>query len=80
MSDPIKYTVISQAGQACPWCRRAEELLRGADAPFDSVSLERDDLLEQAKIAGMTTVPIIYHGDRLVGGHDELVKYVKSEE
>lgn len=66
------YTVYTQAGRKCPHCRNAVELLYDKGLSFSIRPLDRDELLAVAGKAGMTTVPIIYHHDELIGGFKEL--------
>jgi glutaredoxin len=66
------YTIYTQAGRKCPYCEKAAELLESRNIPFSLRPLGRKELLELAAKANMTTVPIIYAGDNLVGGCDAL--------
>ena len=70
------FTITTQAGRKCPYCDKAAELLDNLGLPYRLRPLARSDLLEAASAAKMTTVPIIYHGVRLVGGFSELQDYV----
>lgn len=78
MSDPVGFTVISQAGFECPYCDAAERLLRERGYAYDTRKLKRSELLKAAADAKMSSIPIIYHGVRLVGGHAELVEYLDN--
>ena len=81
MSDPvIAFTVISQAGFKCPYCDAAVDLLDEKGLPYQVRKLSRSAVLEQAAAAKMSSIPIIYHGVRLVGGHKELVAYLLDME
>lgn len=75
----IWYTVISQAGKKCPWCDKAMALLDEKGEAYHIRSLPRTKLLEEADRAKMNTVPIIYHGIRLIGGYDDLVEYLEAD-
>lgn len=76
MSDPLKYNVIGRANFACPWCDKASDLLdeKGLDHTVEKLVL--DDLSKIADASGMNTVPIIYQGDMLIGGYQELVAHL----
>lgn len=76
----IGFTVISQAGRKCPWCERAVELLDTRGLTYSIRPLGRDQLLKEAERASMSTVPIIYHGVKLIGGFTDLEKYLEGEE
>lgn len=66
--------------KACPWCQRAEELLRKRKIRFEKirVDLSRGKLREMLKRSKRDTVPQIFIGDRHIGGYDELRKLDKS--
>ncbi len=76
MPDSIGFTIIKQAGFDCPWCTRAIELLDERGLAYSIRNLSKSQLLEEAAHAKMSSIPIIYHGVRLVGGHAELVIYL----
>ena len=76
----IWYTIYTQSGKKCPYCDKAAELLEKEGAAFHMRPLIKTQLLEQADRANMNTVPIIYHGVRLIGGYDDLVKYMAEQE
>jgi len=73
-----KYTVITRAGFPCPWCDKAAELLDEKGLRYNLRPLKKSDLREAADHAEMSTVPIIYHGVRLVGGYAELKEYLNN--
>lgn len=73
-----EFVVISQKGFKCPYCEKAVELLDKEGLRYSLRVLDRPELVEAASAAGMTTVPIIYHGDTLVGGCDDLFSYIKE--
>lgn len=59
----------------CPYCERAKALLkqRGIDYEEKRVPMDDDaqwDALE--KKTGMKTMPQILHGDKLIGGYNDL--------
>lgn len=82
MSDPVThmigYTIYTQAGRKCPWCEKAREALDTRGLPYESHALESLPLREVAGHANMSTVPIIYHGDELIGGYEELKKHLEN--
>ena len=72
MAQP-KITMYSTA--VCPYCVRAEALLKSRGAAFDEkIRIDLDpaqrDLMMQK--TGRRTVPQIYIGDKYVGGFDDL--------
>ncbi|MGB0128470.1 MAG: glutaredoxin 3 [Rhodocyclaceae bacterium] len=59
----------------CPYCVRAEQLLRSrgvAQIEKIRVDLDPDRRVEMVQNTGRRTVPQIFIGDRHVGGFDEL--------
>lgn len=68
----MTYTIYAQAGFACPFCKKAEDLLIAKALPYRMESLPRDELIEVANAAGMGTVPIIYLNGVLIGGFTHL--------
>jgi len=68
---PVKmYTTA-----VCPYCQRAEQLLRARGVVeiekirVDLDSVRRDEMMQ---ITGRRTVPQIFIGDHHVGGYDDL--------
>ncbi|MFN7085104.1 MAG: glutaredoxin 3 [Burkholderiales bacterium] len=59
----------------CPYCQRAEQLLRAKGvAGIDKIRVDLDSAkrAEMMEKTGRRTVPQIYIGDTHVGGYDEL--------
>ena len=72
------FIIYTQAGKSCLWCEKAAEELDKRGLPYMLRPLSRPKLLEVARRADMKTVPIIYHGVKKVGGHEELIKYIDA--
>lgn len=72
------FVIYTQDGRKCLYCVRAASLLDEEGLPYSLRPLARSKLLEVAAEARMATVPIIYHGIRLVGGFDDLKAYVAN--
>jgi glutaredoxin 3 len=67
----------------CPYCTRAEALLRSKGVEFEDIDItmggpKRQEMLGRAN--GRTTVPQIFIGDRHVGGSDDLDALDRSGE
>lgn len=58
----------------CPFCRRAKELLKRKNIPFEEVNLSHDPdkRRELENKTGWMTVPMIFFGDQFIGGSDDL--------
>jgi glutaredoxin 3 len=59
----------------CPYCERAKSLLKQRGVAYDEVRVPMDDdsqwdALE--KKTGMKTMPQILHGEKLIGGYNDL--------
>ena len=69
---PRKVTIYTT--QYCPHCTRAKHLLRSKKIEFEEINIETDESkrLEIEEKTGWMTVPIIFFGDELIGGADEL--------
>ena len=68
--------VVMYATGMCPYCLRAEQLLRAKgvqEIEKIRIDLEPDRRAEMMSRTGRRTVPQIYIGDRHVGGCDDLV-------
>jgi glutaredoxin 3 len=64
--------------ETCPYCDRAEALLkrRGVAEQLDIIHIDdsRKGFAEMARLTGQRTVPQIFVGDHHVGGFDDLVE------
>lgn len=67
--------VLMYSTAVCPYCTRAEQLLkaRGVET-IEKIRIDQDDVLraEMMEKTGRRTVPQIYIGDTHVGGFDDL--------
>lgn len=67
--------VVMYATATCPYCMRAEQLLRerGVEA-IDKIRVDQDPALREEMIerSGRRTVPQIYIDGKHVGGFDDL--------
>jgi glutaredoxin 3 len=76
MSDVMMYSTA-----VCPYCVRAEQLLRArgvAEIAKVRVDLEPSQRAEMVRKTGRRTVPQIYIGGVHVGGYDDLVVLDRS--
>ena len=73
MSQP---RVLMYSTAVCPYCQRAEQLLRARGvAEIEKVRIDLDPAQRDAMMqkTGRRTVPQIYIGDTHVGGCDDLI-------
>lgn len=73
----IAFTVTRGAFH-CPWCDRAIQLLTDTGHKFSVRKLSRADLKELGKRNNHTTVPMIFHGVKFIGGFDSLEVYLDT--
>jgi glutaredoxin 3 len=69
-------SIMMYATEICPFCVRAERLLRAkgvSDIAKVRIDLEPARRQEMMQKTGRRTVPQIYIGDLHVGGYDDLV-------
>lgn len=71
--------VIVYTTDYCPYCRRAKNLLTKKNIPFQEIDLTRDDTKRKELEAktGWMTVPMIFIGDKFIGGSDELERFLQ---
>lgn len=65
----------------CPFCVQAKRLLKSLDLPFEEISLEgkhEERMRLSRENAGWRTVPMIFIGEKFIGGYTELEKLHKS--
>jgi glutaredoxin 3 len=68
--------VVMYSTQVCPYCVRAEQLLKARGvAEIEKILIDKDPAQRDIMMTrtGRRTVPQIYIGDTHVGGHDDLV-------
>jgi glutaredoxin 3 len=59
----------------CPYCKQAKALLQRRGIEFQEEMVKDDDDAKWAelfKLSGMKTMPIIFSGDKLIGGYTDL--------
>jgi len=76
----IMVRVEMYCTRACPYCQRAEQLLRKRGIRFEKirVDLNKGKLREMLKRSRRNTVPQIFIDNRHVGGCNELFRLDKS--
>ena len=79
-SNGTGVKVTMHATGWCPYCRRAESLLRDKGVVFDWIDVEdhpgrREEMM---RLSGRRTVPQIWIGEQHVGGCDDLFALEQS--
>lgn len=75
--------VVVYSTTYCGFCRSAEELLRRAGIPFETIDVTNDantraELVERA--GGRRTVPVVFVDGEAIGGYQELAAKVRAGE
>jgi len=76
---PESVLIFTKPG--CPYCARAKQLLRDHDVVFEEVALG-GGLTPSAlrAVSGKGTAPQVFVGGRLIGGAEDLEKYLAGNE
>lgn len=75
------FLMISK--EKCPFCNKAKELLKSKNQQFDYLDVDTLDEGRKSRISGIAkrlnhrTYPMIAHGNKFIGGYDDLQKYLK---
>ena len=66
--------VVIYTTDYCPHCRRAKDLLRRKNIPFDEIDVTHDEAKrnEIAEKTSWMTVPMIFIDKEFIGGADDL--------
>lgn len=59
----------------CPYCERAKSLLKQRGVAYEEIKVPMDDDAQWdalEKKTGMKTMPQILHGEKLIGGYNDL--------
>lgn len=75
----MSYTIYTRVGYACPWCDKAADLLDQKGLRYSLKPLDKKSLLKVASKASMSSIPIVYNGEELIGGYSELNLYLEKE-
>ena len=80
-SVPMK-SVKMYTKDYCPYCNHAKRLLQNKGVVFEEIDMTHrlDELEDLKKKTGWRTVPMIFIGDRLVGGYTDLKELEDSGE
>jgi glutathione-dependent peroxiredoxin len=69
--------VLMLAREGCPHCARAKALLEKRGIPFEAVYLGDELTMQGVKAAsGVATVPQVFIDGKLIGGADQLEKFL----
>ena len=78
-AKPLDVTVFARPG--CPHCARAKAALRDAGIDFEALELNRDYSDRSLRaVSGSTTVPQVFVNGKLIGGADDLDKWLNTDQ
>ena len=79
MSTP---TVVMYCTKFCPYCMRADRLLKSKGVEYQAINVGSDQALwkEMEEKSGRNTVPQIFIGEHHIGGYDDLAAANQSGE
>ena len=81
-ADSEEMKVIMYASGFCPYCTRAESMLRARGVTeIEKIRIDLDPAIraEMIEKTGRRTVPQIYIGDTHVGGYDDLARLDRND-
>lgn len=71
------FTIYTR--EYCGYCTAAKKLLNSNGLDYKEIPLTEDTEEEfNLRTNGAKKVPQIFHDDKLIGGHDQLVEYLKD--
>lgn len=71
-------TIEIYAVSWCPWCKKAKIILRDNGFRFIEYDAEDEMIRREMRVrSGRNTVPQIFINGKHLGGHDDLVSFVK---
>ncbi len=74
--------VVVYTADPCPYCSAAKALLSQRGVAYREVEISYDgtDWEDLQAITGMRTVPQIFFGERVIGGHQDLVALDRNDQ
>lgn len=76
-SNPLEGDVVVYTKDKCKWCRTLKTLLTSAGIDFNEIPVKAEHFEEFKAEHGVSTVPQLYAGGKLIGGYDATSALVK---
>ena len=77
-----RFTVFGH--EACGFCKQAKKVLGDKELAFRYVDIHKEDIssADLSKTVGqpVRTVPQVFHGEKYIGGYQELAHYLTQLE
>ena len=67
--SPFTDEITIYTKNDCKWCDLLKALLKRKSIEFKQININADDFDEFKKTHNVETLPILYHGDKLIGGY-----------
>ena len=67
--SPFTDEITIYTKNDCKWCDLLKALLKRKSIEFKQININVDDFDEFKKTHNVETLPILYHGDKLIGGY-----------
>ena len=76
--SPFTNEVVIYTKNDCKWCDLLKALLKRKSIDFKQININIDDFDEFKKKHNVETLPILYHGDTLVGGYTNTLNLLRN--
>ena len=76
--SPFTDEITIYTKNDCKWCDLLKALLKRKSIEFKQTNINVDDFDEFKKTHNIDTLPILYHGDKLIGGYSATLNLLRN--
>tara|TARA_B100000035_G_scaffold157816_1_gene134539 strand:+ start:43488 stop:46034 length:2547 start_codon:yes stop_codon:yes gene_type:complete len=76
--SPFTDEITIYTKNDCKWCDLLKALLKRKSIEFKQININVDDFDEFKKTHNIETLPILYHGDKLIGGYSATLNLLRN--
>ena len=76
--SPFTDEITIYTKNDCKWCDLLKALLKRKSIEFKQTNINVDDFDEFKKTHNVDTLPILYHGDKLIGGYSATLNLLRN--
>ena len=76
--SPFTDEITIYTKNDCKWCDLLKALLKRKSIEFKQININVDDFDEFKKTHNVETLPILYHGDKLIGGYSATLNLLRN--
>tara|TARA_B000000475_G_scaffold83157_1_gene67438 strand:+ start:5 stop:1501 length:1497 start_codon:yes stop_codon:yes gene_type:complete len=76
--SPFTDEITIYTKNDCKWCDLLKALLKRKSIEFKQTNINVDDFDEFKKTHNVETLPILYHGDKLIGGYSATLNLLRN--